>query len=148
MKLKDLLQSDLVSAMKSNDLDSKHIIRAVMTAAKYAQVDSAGELSDDDLVRIIQKEIKLRMDAIEEAKKGHREDIIDINQREIKLLEKYLPEQLSEAEIQQILSNLLEETGITSQKELGKIMPVAIQKINGRAPNALVSKLLREILQK
>ncbi len=146
MKLKELLQKNLVSAMKANDLDSKHIIRAVMTAATYAQVDKSIEQTDEDLVKIIQKEIKLRMDAIEEAKKGNREDIVEINQREIKLLEKYLPEQLSDDEIRKELAQLLEETGMNSQKELGKLMPLAIQKISGRAPNALVSKLLREML--
>jgi len=148
MKLKDLLQSHLVSAMKSNDLDSKHIIRAVMTASKYAEIENKSDLSDEEIIRIIQKEIKLRSDAIDEARKGNHQDIIDINQREINLLEKYLPEQLSEDEIRNILSQLIEENSISSAKELGKIMPIAIQKISGRAPNALVGKLLRDILQK
>ena len=147
MTLKELLQVNLVSAMKTNDLDAKHIIRAVMTSAKYAQVDSTVEQTDEDMIKVIQKEIKLRMDAIEEAQKGNRQDIVEINQREIKLLEKYLPEQLSEDGIRALLAQLLEESGLTSQKELGKLMPLAIQKISGRAPNALVSKLLREMLQ-
>jgi uncharacterized protein YqeY len=147
MKLKELLQANLVSAMKANDLDSKHIIRAVMTSAKYAQIDSTVEQTDEDMIKVIQKEIKLRNDAIEEAQKGNRQDIVDINQREIKLLEKYLPEQLTEDEIRTLLAQILEESGMHSPKELGKLMPLAIQKISGRAPNALVSKLLREMLQ-
>jgi uncharacterized protein YqeY len=147
MKLKELLQANLVSAMKANDLDSKHIIRAVMTSAKYAQIDSTVEQTDEDMIKVIQKEIKLRNDAIEEAQKGNRQDIVDINQREIKLLEKYLPEQLTEDEIRTLLAQILEESGMHSPKELGKLMPLAIQKISGRSPNALVSKLLREMLQ-
>lgn len=147
MTLKELLQANLVSAMKANDLDSKHIIRAVMTSAKYAQMDSTVEQTDEDMIKVIQKEIKLRNDAIEEARKGNRQDIVDINQREINLLEKYLPEQLTEDEIRVLLAQILEESGLHSQKDLGKLMPLAIQKITGRAPNALVSKLLREMLQ-
>jgi hypothetical protein len=147
MKLQERIQSDLVAAMKSKDIDSKHIIRAVMSAAKYIELDSSKELTDNDYITVIQKEIKLRNDAIEEARKGNRDDIVEINQREIKLLNKYLPEQLSEDEIRKILADILIESQATSQKDMGKVMPLAIQKISGRAPNSLISKLLRDMLQ-
>ena len=148
MSLRENLQADLVTAMKSNDLDSKHIIRAVMSAIKYAEIDQSIKMDkDDDIIKIVQKEIKLRNDAIEEARKGNRDDIVEINQREIKLLQKYLPEQLSEAEIRSILQELIKEAGAVSEKDMGKVMPLAIKKISGRAANAQVSKLLKELLQ-
>ena len=148
MSLRENLQADLVTAMKSNDLDSKHIIRAVMSAIKYAEIEQSIKMDkDDDIIKIVQKEIKLRNDAIEEARKGNRDDIVEINQREIKLLQKYLPEQLSEAEIRSILQELIKEAGAVSEKDMGKVMPLAIKKISGRAANAQVSKLLKELLQ-
>jgi uncharacterized protein len=149
MKLKELLQSDLVSAMKSNDIDSKHIIRAVMSSIKYVEIEQSAPITnDEDLIKIVQKEIKLRLDAIEEARKGNRTDIIDINQREIKLLQKYLPEQLSDDELKKIIKEIIAETGASSEKDMGKIMPLAIKKVSGRAQNAQISKFLKELLQK
>ena len=148
MNLREQLQADLVTAMKSNDLDGKHVIRAVMSAIKYAEVEQSAQITeDDDIIKIVQKEIKMRNDAIDEARKGNRDDIIEINQREIKLLQKYLPEQLTDDEIRAILQELISETGAASAKDMGRVMPLAAKKISGRAQNAQISKILKDLLQ-
>jgi uncharacterized protein YqeY len=148
MTIKERLQSDLVAAMKSNSTINKNVIRGIMAAAKYAEVEKSAKIeSDDDMLVIIQKEIKMRNDAIDEARKGNRNDIIESNENELKILNEYLPEQLSEAEIKEIVINIVSESGAESIKDMGKVMPLAIKAIAGRAPNGVVSKIIRDVLQ-
>ncbi|MBI9049529.1 MAG: GatB/YqeY domain-containing protein [Anaerolineaceae bacterium] len=147
MKLKERLQADLIVAMKSKDVLSKNIIRGIMSAVKYVEVEKAVKLeSDEEYLVIIQKEIKMRNDAIEEARKGNRDDIIESNEKELENLKKYLPEQLSDEEISGILKGIIEQEGASSQKDMGKVMPIAIKAIAGRAANSAVSKVLRDLL--
>ena len=148
MTIKERLQSDLVAAMKSNNTLNKNVIRGIMAATKYVEIEKSAKLeSDEDLLAIIQKEIKMRNDAIEEARKGNRNDIVEINENELKILKEYLPEQLSDEEIAEIVKGIINETGAESIKDMGKIMPLAIKAIAGRAPNGVVSKILRDHLQ-
>ena len=148
MTLKERLQADLVTAMKSKNTLNKNIIRGIMSAVKYAEVEKSVKIeSDEEMLAIIQKEIKMRNDAIEEAKKGNRDDIIKSNEDELEVLKGYLPEQLSEEEIADILKGIVEESGASSIKDMGKVMPLAIKAIAGRAPNGVVSKVLRDLLQ-
>ena len=148
MTLKERLQADLVTAMKANNTLNKNIIRGIMSAVKYAEVEKSEKIeSDEEMLTIIQKEIKMRNDAIEEAKKGNRDDIVKLNEDELEVLKTYLPEQLSDEEIMNILKSIVEESGASSIKDMGKLMPSAIKAIAGRAPNAAISKVLRDLLQ-
>jgi uncharacterized protein len=148
MTLKERLQVDLVVAMKAKSTLNKNIIRGIMSAVKYAEVEKSAKIeSDEEMLVIIQKEIKMRNDAIEEAKKGNRDDIVQLNEAELEVLKGYLPEQLSEEEIAEIVKGLIAESGASSIKDMGKVMPLAIKAVAGRAPNSVTSKILRDLLQ-
>lgn len=145
MNLKNTLQDELNAAMRSKDTVRKQTIRLVLTSVKLAEVER-GSISDLEITSIIQKEIKSRKEVIEDAKKAQREDLINANNLEIAVLESFLPKQLSEDEIKNIISQVIQETGASGMKEMGAVMKSALDKIAGRAPNSQVSSLVREQL--
>lgn len=145
MNLKNTLQDELNAAMRSKDTVRNQTIRLVLTSVKLAEVER-GSISDLEITSIIQKEIKSRKEVIEDAKKAQREDLINANNLEIAVLESFLPKQLSEDEIKNIISQVIQETGASGMKEMGAVMKSALDKIAGRAPNSQVSSLVREQL--
>ncbi len=148
MDLKSQLEKDLFAAMKANDATSRNSIRMVITSIKMAEVEKGAALDDNGVLSIIQKEIKQRNETIEEAKKGDRQDIIDATKDEIIVLEKYLPEQLSSEELTRIITETISTLGVTDIKSMGSVMKELLPKIQGRASNDQVSKLVRELLLK
>jgi uncharacterized protein len=146
MDLKQRLESDLKEAMKASNDVKKRTIRMVLTNLKFAQVEKGAVLAENEIVTLIQKEIKGRRETILEAEKIHRLDIIIENQEEIKVLESYLPEQLSEIDVQNLAKSTITELNAKSLNDMGKVMKSLLPKIQGRAPNDLVSKIVRQLL--
>ncbi len=148
MELKSQLENDLHAAMKSNDVTRRDTIRMVMTSIKMAEIEKSAALDDAAVIAVIQKEIKLRHETIEDANKGDRLDAIPTIEKEIVILEKYLPEQLSESDLIKVISETINTLGIIDIKGMGAVMKDVLPKIQGKAPNDLVSKLVREQLTK
>ncbi len=147
MSIKDLLEKDLLEAVRNRDELRKKTIRIAITSIKLAEVEQGGKLEDSIIFSILQKEIKMRHETIEEAKKENRESIIKEAETEITILQGYLPKPLSKEELIELAKETIKELNATNVKEMGSVMKALIPKIQGRASNELISQVVREILQ-
>ena len=147
MSLKEQLTTDMKEAMKSHDKDRLAVIRMVRGAIRQQEIDGQKELSDEDVIAVMSKEIKMRKDSIEEFKKGGREDLIAKTQAEIDVLMPYMPAQLSEDEVRELVKAAVAETGAATPKDMGKVMEALMPKVKGRADGKLVNTLVRSMLQ-
>ena len=148
MSIKEQLTADMKEAMKSHDKDRLSVIRFVRGAIRQAEIDGGHkELSDEDVIGVISKEVKMRKDSIEEFKKGDRQDLVEKTQAEIEVLMPYMPAQLSEAEVSELVKAAVEETGAKTQKDMGKVMGKLMPKVKGCADGKMVNNIVRSMLQ-
>lgn len=147
MSLKAKLQEDLKSSMKNKDTVRKSVVTLIRASIKQHEVDNRVELDDDAIIDIISKQLKQRRDALDEFKKADREDLVSETEAEIEVLKEYLPQQLSEEELNQIVKDTISEVEATSMKDMGKIMSAIKPKIKGRADGKLVNELVKKNLQ-
>lgn len=147
MNLKTKLNDSLKEAMKSNDVMRKDTIRMALAAVKQIEVDKRVSLDDAAVMALLQKEIKNRREALEEAKKAERADLASANEAEILILEAFLPTAMPADELRELVKAAIAETGATSVKEMGKVMKLVIEKAAGRAPGDAISAAVREILK-
>lgn len=147
MLLKEKIQEQLKEAMKSKDKARLRTLRMVIAALKNFEVEKMGEATDEEVIQIIQKEVKKRKEAIEEYKKAGREDLAQSEREELEILMEYLPKQLTEDEIRSLALEVIKEVGASSLKDLGKVMKVIMPKVKGRADGKVVNRIVREILQ-
>ena len=161
MTIKTQLNESMKDAMKSGDEVRKRTVRMVLAAVKQVEVDkrsnaaqSSGsvdkrtELDDMAVMSLIQKEIKNRREAIEEAKRANRADLVEANEAEINVLQIFLPKAMPAEELRAIVQTAITETGASSPADMGKVMKTVMPKVAGRAPNDVVSATVRELLQK
>ncbi len=146
MSLKDNLLEDMKTAMKVKDKIKKDTIQMVRAAILQVEKDNKVTLDDDGIVDVIAKEVKKRRDSLVEFKKGDRQDLIDNLQCEIEVLLQYLPQQLTEQELEQIVREAIDKVGATSKKDMGKIMQAVMPKIKGRADGKMVNQIVNKIL--
>ena len=148
MDLKTQLNESVKDAMKSGDEVRKRTVRMVLAAIKQAEVDKQTALDDPAVIALIQKEIKNRREALEEAKKAERTDLVNDNEAEIKVLEVFLPKAMPAEELRVLAQAAIAETGTVSPADMGKVMKIVMAKVAGRAPGDRVSQVVRELLQK
>ena len=129
--------------MRSGDTVRKTTVRMALAAIKQAEVDKQTTLDDMAVIALLQKEIKNRKEALEEAKTAGRDDLISDNEAEIAVLEKFLPEAMSADELREIVAAAIAETGATSMADMGKVMKIALEKVAGRAPGGEVSAMVK-----
>jgi|ASRK01.1.fsa_nt_gi uncharacterized protein YqeY len=146
MSLKEQLFTDMKDAMKAKDSLRKNTIQSVRTAVLQEEKDNNVVLSDDQIIGVIASQLKKRKAALPEFEKSGREDLINELKSEIKVLESYLPEQLSQEELTRMIQEVIEEVGATSMKDMGKVMQVMTDRATGRADNKLVSQIVRKLL--
>ena len=144
--MKDQLMSDLKEAMKAKDTVRKATITMLRSQIKQIEVDNRADVSEEEIIDIIAKQVKQKNAAIEEFEKAERSDLVDEAKREIEVLMAYLPKQLTEEEIRAIVAQTVSEVGATSQKDMGKVMGALAPKTKGKADNKLVSQVVRELL--
>lgn len=146
MNIIEKIEQDLHTAMREKDAVMVRALRLAMASIKYVEKENREPLDDLGVIAVLQKEIKIRNETMEEAKKGGRQDLVAECATDIAILEKYLPAPISEAELEELVKNIIQETGATSMKEMGKVMPLVVQQVNGRAPNNLISQIIRKFL--
>lgn len=147
MSLKSLIQEDLMQAMKAKNEAATSAIRLLKTAImKLETAGSHKEASDEDILQLVTKEIKQRKDSIEQYEKGNRPELAAKEKAEILVLEKYLPPQMNEEEVKQIVQNAIKETGANSPSDIGKLMGVIMPKVKGKADGGMVNKIVKESL--
>ena len=144
--MRDKLLKDLVQAMKDKDKDTLSVLRSAKGAIQLEEISKKHELNDEEFIGIISKQIKIRKESIEEFKKGNRTDLIEQTEKEIEVLNKYLPEQLSEEEILKVIDEAFNEINPTSMSDMGKIMGNVNPKLRGKADMSYVSKIIKEKL--
>ena len=146
MSLKEKLMEDLKTSMKNKDSIRKNTITMVRAAIKQKEVDERIELKDEDIVEIISKQFKEKKNVIEDFKKGERQDLVELTEKEMEILLEYLPKQLTEVEIEKIVRETIEEVEAKSMKDIGIIMKSVMPKVKGRADGNSVNKIARKIL--
>ncbi|WP_343343975.1 GatB/YqeY domain-containing protein [Terrisporobacter petrolearius] len=147
MSLKQKLQEDLKSSMKNRDAIKKSVITLIRASIKQYEVDNRVELGDDEIVDIIAKQLKQTRDSREEFLKAGREDLVSKAEAEIEVLKEYLPQQLSEEELNKIVISTISEVGATSMKDMKKIMTSIMPKVKGKADGKLINELVKKNLQ-
>jgi uncharacterized protein YqeY len=148
MDKKTELNNAVKEAMKAGDEVRKRTLRMVLAAIKQVEVDRRISIDDAAVLSILQKEIKLRKEALAEAKKASREDLAVDAQAEIDVLNVFLPQGLGAEELRALVQATILETGAAAPADMGKVMKALLPKIAGRAPGDQVSALVRELLQK
>lgn len=146
MTLSEKINNDLKEAMKNKDSFRLGVIRMIKGAMQLAKPNPREELTDEDVVKVIAKQIKMRKDAISQFEEAGRADLVEQNNKEIEILEAYMPEQLSEEEINKIIDKVFEEVKPTSMKDIGMIMKSISPLVKGKADMSLVNKLIKERL--
>ena len=146
--MKEELLQDLKEAMKNKDTLRKDTITMLRAAILQVEKDSQKVLNDDEICAIVAKEVKKRKDSISDYEKADRQDIIDDLKKEIEILSKYLPKQLTEEEIEKMVDIAINEVGATSARDMGKVMQYLRPKTNGKADGKVVSNIVKEKLSK
>jgi len=147
LTLKERLMDDFKEAMKAHDEVRKNTISFTRAAIKQVEIDTRKDLEDEDVIPIIAKQVKLRKDALEDFEKGGRKDLADAYRAEIEVLSEYLPRQLAEEEIKDIVRTVAAELGIEGGKEnMGKLMGATMPKVKGVAEGTKVRKIIEEFL--
>ena len=140
------LNASLKDAMVNKDVKRRDVIRTLLSAIKQVEIDTRKEVSPEDAVGILQKEAKKRRESIDEMEKAGRTDLAEQEKYELALIESFLPKQLSRDEIAVIVQETIAQTGVTSSKEMGKLMGALMPKVKGLADGKLVNEVVREAL--
>jgi len=148
MDIKTQLTESMKDAMKSGDAVRLRTVRMVNAAMKQVEVDKRTVLDDAVVMSILQKEIKNRREALEEAKKANRADLVADNEAEIKVLEVFLPKAMSAEELRALARAAIAETGAAAPADMGKVMKALMPKVAGRAANDQISAVVKELLVK
>lgn len=147
--LKQRIQEDMTSAMKAKEEMKLSVIRMLKSAVQYYEINKGGagyEASDEDVVDVIGKEIKKRREAIELYEKGGRPELAEQEKNELTILQTYLPEQMTEEEVKNLVQKAIETTGASSMADMGKVMGVLMPQVKGKADGNLLSQLVKKAL--
>jgi len=149
MALKEKLTEDMKAAMKAREGGKKRlsVIRMVRSSLKNVEIDKKRELSEDEVLEILAKEVKKRKDALEEYMRAGRQDIADGLNEEITILMEYLPQQMSEDDVRSLVNEVITEVRPSGPKDMGRVMSALMPRVKGRADGKLVNRIVKEILE-
>lgn len=147
MSLKERIQEDWKAAMKNKDRFRANVLNMAKAAILQAEKVDGTKLDDEQVIEVLNKEVKQRRDSIEEFEKGNRQDLIEQTVNEIEILLEYLPQQLTEEEISEIVKEAVNEVQANSIKDMGKVMAIVMPKVKGRADGKLVNQIVKQYLQ-
>lgn len=146
MGLEERLRSDLTDAMRARDSHRKSALRMVLTGIQLAEVETGGELEDEDIVILIRKEVKRREEALDMMRDAGRDELIEDEVTEIEILQAYLPEEMSEDEIRALAQDVIQEVEAESPADLGVVMGAIMPRVRGKAEGRIVNRIVRELL--
>ena len=144
--MREQVTKDMATALKAGEKDKLSTLRMLLSAVKYNEVDAKHQLSDEEVIAVISTLLKQRQDSVEQFRKGGREDLVEKESKEIEFLRAYLPPQLSEEEVRDIIKKAAAETGAAGQKDMGKLMKVVMPQVKGKADGKLVNDIVKEVL--
>ena len=143
MALKTDIQEDMKSAMRAGEKERLGTIRMILAGIKQREVDTREDLSDDDILQVLEKMVKQRRESADQYRRGGREELAEREEREIELISRYLPEPLSAEELQALIADAIEKSGATSMKDMGKVMGLVKAQAHGRADMSEVSAAVK-----
>jgi uncharacterized protein YqeY len=146
--LRQRLESDLKVALRSGNQDAKDTIRFTLAAIKNSEIDKGGPLNDGESMGVLQQQVKRRADAIDQFKSGNRPDLVEREEAQLRILDQYLPASMSDEELTTLVAQTIGDVGATGPKDMGKVMPLAIERVAGRADGRRLSTAVREELAK
>ena len=147
MSLTERLTTDMKQAMKDKDKVRLSVIRMVRTAIQNAEIDLKTTLSDDEVIAVLNRELKQRRDSLQAFESAGRQDLVEEVKQEIEVLIDYLPAQMTEDEVRAIVKEVVTETGATGKADMGKVMSALMPKVKGRADGKLVNTIVSQELQ-
>lgn len=147
MGLKAQLNEEMKKAIKAKDKNRLSAIRMARGAIRDKEINNRVELDEDGVLEVIATQIKKRKDALEQLRKSNRDDLIEAEAEQIKVLQEFLPVQLSEAEIEALVLQAIEEIGATSIRDMGKVMGKLVPQLRGKADNSVISQIVRQKLR-
>lgn len=146
MSLKKRLMEDLKLSMKNKDTIRKNTVILVRAAVKQKEVDERKDITDEEIIEIISKQFKEKKGVIEDFRRGNRDDLVDLTEKEMEILLEYLPKQLTEAEVEEIVLDTIKEVNATSIRDMGKVMGAIMPKVKGKADGSIVSSIVKSRL--
>ena len=145
-KITEAIKSEMKSAMKAGDKKRLGVIRLILAAIKQREVDERIELDDEQVIIVLDKMLKQRRESIRQYRDAGRDDLADVEEAEIVVIQEFLPESLTDAEIDSIIEAVVSDTGASSIRDMGKVMAVLKPKMQGRADMSLVSAKIKQKL--
>ena len=142
--MKEKIMTDLKNAMKNQNKDLLNVVRMVKGAIQLEEINLKRELTDDEIVSVISKQIKIRKETINELKDSDRIDLLNQTSKEVEILERYMPAMMSEEDINKVLDEVFAEVNPTTQSDIGKIMGKVSPLLKGKADMSLVNKLVKD----
>ena len=147
MELKDRIDSECKTALKSGEKIKVSTLRMILAEVKNAEIAKRGDLSEEELLAVVAREARKRKESIEEFGRGGREDLVAKESEELAIIQAYLPEQMYDGEVRSIVEETIKEVGATSSGDLGKVMGKLMPKIKGKADGKKVNQMVREMLE-
>ena len=146
MSVRQQMEADLKAAMKGRDTETRDALRFVISAFKYAEIDARRELNDDEQQKVLRQQVKQRQDSIEQFRAGNRQDLVDKEEAQLRVLGRYLPQQMSDDELATFVASGIEETGAAGPKDMGKVMGHLNKLADGRVDGRRLSTAVKEAL--
>jgi len=144
--LLDQIKNDMKEAMKAKEIAKRDALRLLLAAFKQIEVDERKELSDDDVNKIIQKQVKQRQDSATQYKEAGRDDLLEKEESEIAIFMAYMPQQLDDSELETAVKAIIEQVGATSMKDMGKVMGTASKELSGKADGKRINEYVKKLL--
>lgn len=146
MSIKDTLKADMITAMKGKEKERLECIRFIQSAVKKVEIDTRKDLDDAAVIGILMNLAKQRKDSIDQFRKGGREDLATKEESELKILQAYLPDQMSADDLGKLVADAIKETGATGMKEMGAVIKAVMAKASGRAEGSAISEMVKRKL--
>ena len=146
MSVRAQMEADLKAAMKARDTETRDALRYIISAFKYAEIDERKELTHDDELRLLRQQVKQRQDSIEQFRAGGREDLVEKEASQLKVLERYLPQQLSDDDLHAFVAEGIAATGAAGPKDMGKVMGLLNAKAEGRVDGRRLASAVKDAL--
>lgn len=146
MSLKDQLKADVIAAMKAKDSQRRNILRGLQAAIKQIEIDTRQTLDDEGVLKVITKQAKQRQESIADSERAGRDDLIAQFTAELAIIETYLPQMMSEAEVHTVAAQIVEQMGVSDMRSMGQVMGRVMGQLKGQADGKVVSKVVRQLL--
>ncbi len=144
--LREQINNDMKTAMKAKETQKRDALRLLLSAFKQVEVDERKELSDEDISKIIQKQVKQRQDSANQFKEAGRDDLLEKEETEIAFFMVYMPKQLDDAELEEAVAAIITQVGASTMKDMGKVMGVASKQLSGKADGKRINEVVKKLL--